>query len=148
MVSRCLSSRRDGVTKAERSLLGPEKAARLKTLRTTRKTRIRKELGLETNTIITDHTLRDHLEHFDERLEVWLVSSQNRNFADMNIMSDNGIVGLDPGDYQRNLNPDTLHFSFQGEDFDLRAIALELKEIHNAAGRWLVNYNNQRFPIR
>ncbi len=143
MVSRCLSARKGVVTNPEKHRLGAEKTARLKKLRTTRGDQIWQELDLEGESIIYDHTLRDHLEHFDERLEVWAISSLNRNFADMNIASVGAIVGLDPGDYQRNLDPDTLHFSFQGENFDLHAIAMELKRIGEAAAKWLGQYENR-----
>jgi hypothetical protein len=65
----------------------------------------------------------------------------------MNIASAGAIVGIDSSDFQRNLDPDTLHFSFQDEHFDLHALALELKRVGEAAMRWLREKDPRRYNV-
>ncbi len=70
--------------------------------------------------------MRNHFEHYDERLDDWWKTSEAHNHADMNIGT---ITGLDPKDSFRALDPKTMEAIFWGERFDLRSIVAEAERI-------------------
>jgi len=80
--------------------------------------------------------LRNHLEHYDERLERWFRESKARNYVDLNIMPRSAIAGVDPKDFLRNLDPETLHFIFQAEEYDLRKLKAEVDLIKERCEAW------------
>jgi predicted DNA-binding protein YlxM (UPF0122 family) len=98
---------------------------------------LREELNIDNNSPIRLRNFRNHLEHYDERLEDWASSSQRKNIVDRNIMPRNAISGIDPEDFHRNLDPQTLKFYFRGEDYDLSAIAEALEQTRGRAQDWL-----------
>ena len=59
--------------------------------------------------------LRNHLEHFDERLDGWVENYDGHTFFDRNVVT--GTKGFPPKAYLRALDGDT--YKFQGEDYDL-----------------------------
>lgn len=71
--------------------------------------------------------LRNHLEHFDERLDSWIEKHQGNTFFDMNIVT--GAKGL-PDTALRTL--DGLIFKFYGEDFSLLPIMELMGKLHTA----------------
>lgn len=71
--------------------------------------------------------LRNHLEHFDERLDVWVEDHDGHAFFDMNIVT--GTKGFPDKAFLRALDGNT--FKFYGEDFPLKPI-LESLEALNA----------------
>ncbi len=81
--------------------------------------------------------LRNHLEHYDERLETWFKKSKVHNYADMNIVPRSAIRGIDPKDFLRNLDPNTLRFMFQAEDYELPKLKQEIDLIKERCERWI-----------
>lgn len=79
--------------------------------------------GLDENSCLKNRTLRDHLEHYDERLDDWRGRSVNRNIASDTIGPRNSIVGLADTDMMRWFDPSTNHFRFRGEEYDLQELA-------------------------
>ena len=67
-------------------------------------------------------TLRDHLEHFDERLDHWRKTSQRRNFAQDNIGPWGAIAGIEESDVMRWFDPDARRFIFRGESFNIQEL--------------------------
>jgi hypothetical protein len=59
--------------------------------------------------------LRNHLEHFDERLDMWIDRYDGHAFFDKNIVT--GATGLPDTAFLRALNGRT--FMFHGESYDL-----------------------------
>ncbi|NJE31165.1 hypothetical protein E3E38_08930 [Thermococcus sp. 18S1] len=100
---------------------------------------ILEELGLSEEELELHRALRlrNHLEHYDERLETWFKGSKAHNYADMNIVPRSAIVGIDPKDFLRNLDPETLHFIFQAEDYDLQKLKAEVDLIKERCEAWL-----------
>lgn len=75
--------------------------------------------------------LRNDLEHFDERIDAWILSSERHNFVDMNIgdRSPLSIVGVDTRDFFRNLEGNILTFAGRKYDLDeLYNIILSLEK--------------------
>lgn len=76
--------------------------------------------------------LRNHLEHFDERLDRWVQNYNGQAFFDCNLIT--GIKGFPDKDFLRVLDGNI--YKFYGENFDLNKIVnnlemllLKLKEI-------------------
>ena len=110
---------------------------------------LREHLGIKDDSALRDRTLRDHLEHFDSRLETWAATSTRHNFADRNIGVVNGISGIDPGDVIRSYEPLTNSVHFRGADFPLEpirdALATLLAQVH-ARNRW-TNFRPPTAPL-
>ncbi|MDF2804835.1 MAG: hypothetical protein K0S61_4740 [Anaerocolumna sp.] len=73
--------------------------------------------------------LRDHLEHFDERLDGWEESSPNRNYVQDNIGPRGSISGIKDTDIMRWFDQTTNEFLFRGEIYYLQPIATALNEV-------------------
>lgn len=71
---------------------------------------------------VLNRSVRDALEHFDERLDNWARSSAHRNLADRVIAPRTAIVGLHPDDYARHFDPETNIVSVFGDRLDLQAL--------------------------
>ncbi|MFZ5451531.1 MAG: hypothetical protein ACOZF2_06640 [Thermodesulfobacteriota bacterium] len=80
--------------------------------------------------------LRNHLEHFDERLDKWAKNFSGHAFFDMNIIT--GAKGFPKKAFLRAM--DGQIFRFHGEDYDLNALYSEIEKIER-----LINNANQRF---
>ena len=66
-----------------------------------RATELRNELGLPKEHILKSRKLRNHLEHFDERIDDWEEHSKNKNFAQDYIGPPNAIAGIARTDSMR-----------------------------------------------
>jgi len=62
--------------------------------------------------------LRNHLEHFDERLDTYVKSYEGQTFFDCNIVT--GCKGFPERDFLRAIDGNT--YKFYGENFDLAEI--------------------------
>jgi hypothetical protein len=74
---------------------------------------------------------RNNFEHFDERLEEWINSSQSHNFIDSNL----GPLpeGFETTDCHRNFDDTTYTLTFRGESYELMPILKEIKAIAQIA---------------
>ncbi len=71
--------------------------------------------------------LRNHLEHFDERLDKYVKNYKGQAFFDNNLVT--GSSGFPKDDYLRALDGDT--YKFYGEDFNLGEIHSHLVPVIN-----------------
>ena len=78
---------------------------------------------------LKNRTLRDHLEHFDERLDNWQQTSVNKNYVQDYIGPKGGIAGFDERDMMRQLDPGTGEFIFRGESYSLLALSEGAQDI-------------------
>jgi hypothetical protein len=85
---------------------------------------------------LQERELRKHLEHFDERLDDWDQTSETRTFADFNI-GPAAAYKIDGADHFRLYDPDTGRYTFRGVTYELRPIALMLKELDRRVTRAL-----------
>ena len=74
--------------------------------------------------------LRNHLEHFDERLDKWINECDGHAFFDMNIVT--GTKGFPQKAFLRALDGDT--FKFYGEDFNMKELFTLVTEINRRLG--------------
>jgi hypothetical protein len=84
---------------------------------------LRSAIGVGEQHALTSRKLRDHLDHFDERLDNWASGSERRNFVQDLIGGTNSISGIDAEDMMRWYDPSTRCMRFRGEVFDLQAIS-------------------------
>lgn len=99
----------------ENRLLRTDKAIRSRALKN--------EYGIEENNPLKHRKLRDHLEHYDERLDHWRNNSTHRNIASDTIGPSNAISGLQETDMMRWFDPSRNYFRFRGEEYNLQEIA-------------------------
>jgi hypothetical protein len=90
---------------------------------------LRKLFELEDCNPLKNRTIRDHLEHYDERLDHWSNTSAIRNIASDTIGPPNSIVGLDPADTMRWFDPTRNALRFRGEEFELQPLATSINQI-------------------
>jgi hypothetical protein len=94
---------------------------------------LRTSFGVDDNSLLEPRTFRNHFEHFDERLEEWVTSSQRRNFVDSNIGPPGMIVGLDAGDFLRNFDTTNYAVTFRGDTYNLRPIIDAIEKLYAMA---------------
>ena len=74
--------------------------------------------------------MRNHFEHFDERLDKWWLKSKRHNYADLNIgPKGHSIAGLETVELFRLFDPTTTDIIFWGEEFNVGDIAREVRRI-------------------
>lgn len=82
--------------------------------------------------LLKQRRIRDHLEHFDERLDSWNNPEARRNFVQDTIGPPEAIQGVDEGDMMRGYDPNSRNFTFRGERYDLQALSDCLQELLQA----------------
>lgn len=92
---------------------------------------LRSALALEAGHGLEDRELRNHLEHFDERLDDWVQASQYHNVVDQ-VVAPVGAFGgnLGVGDILRQFDPSRNVFIFRGEEFDLQRLVTAIEDVH------------------
>ncbi len=100
---------------------------------------LRKNLEIGDDHTLKDRTLRDHFEHFDERLDDWAETSPNKNIVDNMIGPRNAIGGfsIKDDDIMRLFDPATKMLIFRGERFDVQALVNGLTDIQTRARKRL-----------
>jgi hypothetical protein len=88
-----------------------------------RGTELRASLSVGMDSPLEPRTFRNHFEHFDERLEIWAISSVRHNFVDSNVGPQGMIAGLEPSDFLRNFDTTNLAVTFRGDLYHLQPIA-------------------------
>jgi hypothetical protein len=73
--------------------------------------------------------LRDHLEHFDERLDHWQASSFSKNYFHDSIGSREYLSGVNDIDIMRWYDPSRKRMLFRGESFDLQELVNGITDV-------------------
>lgn len=96
----------------------------------------------DTSVLKSSPILRNHLEHFDERIEKWESKSSRRIFVDRNIGDKARMISPPLEDYEifRNYNPESGELTFWGDSVLLRDVVAEAERIlplaEGAANSW------------
>ena len=100
---------------------------------------LRDILELPSGHAVQDRSLRDHFEHFDERLDDWAETSKNRNIVQRFIGSRNDIGGdsIMDSDIIHHFDPSKNTFGFRGEHYDIQSLASGLDDIYQRTERKL-----------
>ena len=93
---------------------------------------LRKAIGITQGHPVQNRALRDHFEHFDERLDDWAERSKNRNIVKQLIGPRTAIGGnaISDEDIIHHYDPATKIYSFRGEKFDVQELATGLDDIY------------------
>lgn len=100
---------------------------------------LRNLLQIPSGHAIQARTLRDHFEHFDERLDDWAERSKNRNIVQRLLGPRNAIGGdaIQNDDIIDHYDPVTKIYAFRGEGFDFQAIASGIRDLYEKINRRL-----------
>ena len=96
---------------------------------------LRKMLQVPINSPILNRKIRNHFEHYDERIESWASLSKRHNISDMNISCSmfSALPELESIDCMRNLNIsrdcENLNLTFHGDSYDLTIAMYAVKEL-------------------
>jgi hypothetical protein len=94
---------------------------------------LRESLNVPDCSALKIRDMRNHFEHFDERIEKWNRTSIRHNFADKLIGPTNMIPGFEQGDYFRHFDTSIGAIRFNGEEYLIQPIVDEIVKIHAAA---------------
>lgn len=89
----------------------------------------------ETSPGLSNRSLRNSLDHFDERLDEALAKGQGKLFADSNI-GPVGAIALGTELVFRHYDPTSRIYTFREQDFDLGQICKEVGDIERALMAW------------
>jgi len=76
-----------------------------------------------------DVHIRNDFEHFDERIDYWIINSKRHNYADKNTGSINAIQGLDPNDNFRWFDNKNMVLYFCGQSYDLNKLYQYIQDV-------------------
>jgi len=83
---------------------------------------LRDSLGIDDGSPLREVTMRNHFEHFDERLDRWWKESKAHNHNDRNLFPRAAITNFEDLDNFRNFDPGTTDLTFWGQDFNLQQL--------------------------
>ncbi len=109
----------------EKRLVSIDKVVRGRVLKT--------EFEIDDSNPLKNRALRDHLEHYDERLDHWRNNSTYKNIVSDTIGPPNAIVGPEATDMMRWFDPTRNVFMFRGEEYDIQSIATATDNILSIA---------------
>ena len=89
---------------------------------------LREALKIPDDHVLRTRELRDHLEHFDERLDEWQNTTETRALIDFNI-GPNIVSGVSDRDRLRNYDPGPALFTFRGETYKIKELSDAISEI-------------------
>lgn len=100
--------------------------------------RLRAEIKVDVESLEQFKKLRNHLEHFDERLDEHL-RNNDTGIVDSNISNGplRSLIAVSGALYLRNLDSSTLTFAFVGEEYHLATLLTTVERIRLAADAWL-----------
>ncbi len=84
---------------------------------------LRSAIGLDIEHVLKSRKLRDHLEHFDDRLDNWAKTSRNKTYVQDLIGGESSVTGVDSEDMMRWFDPGTHEVRFRGEVYSIPELA-------------------------
>ena len=87
---------------------------------------LRDSFGVGDDSVLRIVGMRNHFEHFDERLNAWWDQSKKHGYVDLFQGSLQSIKGVDEKDIFRAYNPRSTDVIFWGEHFQIQSIVDEI----------------------
>ncbi len=94
---------------------------------------LRRAIGVSETSPLKSRDFRNLFEHYDERLEDWMMSSKRHNIVDSSVFPPGAIQGIDPGDFLRNIDSSDWSLTFRGKRLELRPLLNALREVRDLA---------------
>ena len=105
---------------------------------------LRQALKVTDKSVLGTTDLTPFLDKTSDRLDQWMNSLGHYRYIPMNIMPKGTMVDFRQDAFLRNLDPDTMEFSWLGQTIDLANLNKELQAIENAVEAWLRRNRSQR----
>ncbi|MDF1644267.1 MAG: hypothetical protein P1U80_08785 [Pseudomonadales bacterium] len=100
---------------------------------------LRSLLGIENGNMLEERKLRNHFEHYDERIGDWCKTNQSAVYIDSKIEPfETGVSGIEQFAH-REYNPLTKVFMFRGEKFDIGGLLVELEKLTEKCGQYVLS---------
>jgi hypothetical protein len=93
---------------------------------------LRKGLRVPDGSVFADVAMRDHFEHFDERLERWWSEEGRDRHADRQVLPEAEWPITDDSNLFRQFDPETWVLFFWGDRFNMREVVVEAKRLLEA----------------
>jgi hypothetical protein len=104
----------------------------------TRGEELRSLLDIPDNHSIRSRDLRNHLEHYDERLDAWIQDSEHHNVA-VDFIGPPGVFGgpnMSQRDVFRQFDPGSSSVYFGERSYDIEEISSGIQDIQNRIEKW------------
>jgi hypothetical protein len=95
-------------------------------------------LKVDQTTVFFDRLVRNHFEHFDERIETW-EGNGLENWIDMNVAPSYAFEGAENAAFMRNINPYTLEIYVWDDVFDIKRTKEEAEVLKAITAELLKN---------
>ena len=105
---------------------------------------LRQALKVADKSVLGTTDLAPFLDKTGERLDRWMDSLGHYSYVPMNIMPKGTMVDFRQDAFLRNLDPDTMEFSWLGQTIDLDNLVKALQAVENAIETWLRRHRSQR----
>lgn len=96
---------------------------------TVARTALRESLAVEDDSPLKGVTLRNHFEHYDERIDRWWVESENHMYLDRHTGDLDSVNGFTDVEKFRVFDPIKDAVFFWGRQYDLRPLTEEIKRV-------------------
>ena len=101
--------------------------------------KLRSILEIDNGNILEERKLRNHFEHYDERIDDWFKTNKSAVYIDSKIEPfEPGISGFKQFAH-REYNPLTREFIFRGEKFDIGGLLVELEKLTEKCGQYVLS---------
>ena len=96
---------------------------------------LRTVLSISGDHVLKSRSLRDHLEHLDERLDVWAHETEGRGIVDLNIgpIPAIRIDAIESRDHLRGYDRDRHVYVFRGDEFGIQDLLKGVTEVEGSA---------------
>ncbi|MEG0260488.1 MAG: hypothetical protein RR651_11495 [Lysinibacillus sp.] len=91
---------------------------------------LREKLNISEYSILNKRTIRNCYEHFDEKVESWVVKSKNKNFVNGNIGPSNMLGSIKKSDIFRFYDNEKHIISFHNSDLPVALVIDEMKKLN------------------
>ncbi|HHL3492496.1 TPA: hypothetical protein ACQ53F_001326 [Legionella pneumophila] len=110
-----------------------------------RATHLKTQLGIDETNILSNRKLRNHITHFDERIDTWTKNSLGHIVVDRNIGDmQKAISGVPTTAFLRNYNPQTLEYTFLNQSFNLQNILTAINDLSQSIQTYQSNQQRDR----
>lgn len=103
--------------------------------RAAERTALRAALEVEDDSPLRPTSMRNHYDHFDERLVEWWARSRGQRYVDLNIGPESDISDVPLHQRFRHYDPDAGQLTFWGDEYHLPTIRAEIERIAPLAAK-------------
>jgi len=90
---------------------------------------LRDSLQVNDSSPLRDLAMRNHFEHFDERIEKWWEEDSTHNMLDRSVFPPHMVQGLPSNWWFRVIDPSSMKITFWDDEFSIQPIADECERV-------------------